>query len=152
MTTKPNPSRRAMIGALAALPVASVPAIAGVAAMDDPDPIFGLIEAAKHATAMSAASNFDDEKLSKLQWAAELTALKAQPCTAAGAAALLLYLADSIAEWEPNSGDILPAVVNAARVISGPQVVSKRVQEALDGKIDHLCASELPARGEGLDT
>ncbi|HEY8005720.1 MAG TPA: hypothetical protein VIE66_02695 [Methylocella sp.] len=31
MITKTNPSRRAMIGALAALPVAGVPAIAGVA-------------------------------------------------------------------------------------------------------------------------
>jgi hypothetical protein len=45
------PSRRAMIGSLAALPVASVPAIAGVAAMDDPDPIFVLIEAWKRANA-----------------------------------------------------------------------------------------------------
>jgi hypothetical protein len=55
MTMKPKtsdtPSRRAMIGALAALPVASVPAIAGVAAMDDPDPIFALIEAWKRAKA-----------------------------------------------------------------------------------------------------
>jgi hypothetical protein len=44
-------SRRAMIGALTALPVASVPALASVAAMDDPDPIFALIEAWKRADA-----------------------------------------------------------------------------------------------------
>lgn len=43
MTTKTEdtalPSRRAMIGALAVLPVASVPALASVATLD-PDPIF----------------------------------------------------------------------------------------------------------------
>jgi hypothetical protein len=65
--------------------------------------------------------------------------------SAAGAAALLLYVAESTADWEPNLGDILPPLVNAARAIAGPPVVSKRVQEALDGKIAFLCASELPA-------
>jgi hypothetical protein len=74
-----------------------------------------------------------------------VAALKAQPFTAAGAAALLLYVAESIAAWEPNLGDILPALVNAARAIAGPPVVSMQVQEALDGKNVWLCASELPA-------
>ena len=46
MTTKPNPSRRAMIGALAALPVAGVPAIAGVAGAS---PLHALIEAHRAA-------------------------------------------------------------------------------------------------------
>jgi hypothetical protein len=65
MTTKlMTPSRRAMIGALAALPVASVPAIAGVAAMDDPDPIFGLIEVWKRAKAKEEESDAIVNRLS----------------------------------------------------------------------------------------
>jgi hypothetical protein len=47
MTTKPRtadtPSRRAMIGALAALPIASVPAVAGIAGAS---PLRGLIDVA----------------------------------------------------------------------------------------------------------
>ena len=46
MITKTNPSRCAMIGALAALPVAGVPAIAGVACAS---PLRGLIEAHRAA-------------------------------------------------------------------------------------------------------
>jgi hypothetical protein len=50
MTTKlMTPSRRAMIGALAALPVAGMPAIAGVAGAS---PLHGLIDA--HRTARDA--------------------------------------------------------------------------------------------------
>ena len=52
MTTKPEdtalPTRRAMVGALAALPAANVPMLAH-AAIANPDPIFALIEAAKRA-------------------------------------------------------------------------------------------------------
>jgi hypothetical protein len=51
--TKTNPSRRAMIGALAALAVASMPAIAGVAGAS---PVLALIDAhrAAHAAFIEA--------------------------------------------------------------------------------------------------
>jgi len=133
-----------MIGALAAVPVAGVPALASAGAIN-PDPIFALIEAAKRATARSEAANFEDDELNDLQWVAELTALQTRPCSAAGAAALLLYVAESIIAWEPNPGDILPGIVNAARAIAVLPAVSNRLQDALDGNNDWFCASEIPA-------
>ena len=48
MNPHSSPSRRAMIGALAAVPIASVPMLARAPAIE-PDPIFALIEAAKLA-------------------------------------------------------------------------------------------------------
>ena len=48
MNPHSSPSRRAMLGALAAVPIASVPTLARAPAIE-PDPIFALIEAAKLA-------------------------------------------------------------------------------------------------------
>jgi hypothetical protein len=47
--TADSPSRRSVLTAIAAVPVAGVPAVAEVADTSEPDPIFALIDAAKLA-------------------------------------------------------------------------------------------------------
>jgi hypothetical protein len=49
--TAASPSRRSVLTALAAVPVAGVPALADVANTSEPDPIFALLDAARFAKA-----------------------------------------------------------------------------------------------------
>ncbi|MGO9233815.1 MAG: hypothetical protein ACLP4V_06915 [Methylocella sp.] len=73
-------SRRALLGALAAVPVAAMPMLASASDAIDPDPIFALIEAAERAKAsVYEASNIEERLLHQFRAVprptAELTVL-----------------------------------------------------------------------------
>jgi hypothetical protein len=134
-----SPSRRSVLTALAAVPVAGVPAVAGVANASEPDPIFALIDAARLAkVSLSAApgdlDEIEEDKLSELLRKAEGAVLKAKPRTLAGLAAQLIFAADFWAYDDPGNF-LVPFLVNAARTIDAPLVskigFSKHVAECL---------------------
>jgi hypothetical protein len=217
-----SPSRRAMIGALAAMPVASMPVLASVASAE-PDPIFALIEAVNPARAKAdeahdiherlideffaiprpvgkvtilghqfeldrreklvallneatfdgypaqheaertvILSKFDEDQraydakrqpssldeaerrtveLCQLRWDAEDAVLNAQPRSHAGIFALLMFVAEYLAEdMDSDMCKIVPVFVNAARAMratagdAAPISISKSLQEVLDGE------------------
>jgi hypothetical protein len=142
----------------------------------EPDPIFGLIEAASRAKAAHAEALqmlYAAEGLPFGPWGLEheepaLTAarekaaaaagaqtdaddavLRAKPRTARGAAALLIFAAELVAEvtplseeWGPGDNLILTALVNVARTIDGPFVSEIGLSERLGKILSHVDQAE----------
>jgi hypothetical protein len=81
-----SPSRRSVLTALAAVPAASVPALAGVADTSEPDPIFLAIE--MHRDAYNRDDDTLGEEEAELFW--EL--IETKPTTIAGLSAFFSYL------------------------------------------------------------
>jgi hypothetical protein len=138
-------SRRSVLTALAAVPAAGVPAFAAIADTSKPDPIFALIDAAKQANArlhdegLRYSGELDEQRRANLELSAkaareaEDAALAAKPRTLAGLAEQLIFAAEFLAEqtclcedgpWFDEATDILPLLVNAARMLDG-ELVSK---------------------------
>ncbi len=135
-----TPSRRAMLAGLAAAPVAGLPAIAGVVA--ESDPVFAAIAEHRHCKALadealalrnriidevSGKSGIDEaedafSEKNKAYFDAEMGVLATHPTTAAGALALLAFLAAHLEGPHCDPGEHYPqpmlgAVRNALAVL-----------------------------------
>lgn len=120
------------------MPVAGVPALAGVADAGEPDPVFGLIDAAKQERAYldEYFDNLDGQPASLVEAGrkcetvlmAEMAAIAAKATTSAGLVTQLMFAAEW---WAQHDGYIVSPLVNAARMLDGPLVSKIGLSERL---------------------